>query len=129
MKKLPLLFAFAFLGLLLSACGGRQSSPAGVVKAFAAAIDKGDAKAAVALIEPSVTSQPQMQQKLESLVGLANSEIKKKGGIKSVEVTNVTVNGDSASVSVKYTYGNGSTDAETQDVVKVDGKWYLKMGQ
>ncbi|HNX04622.1 MAG TPA: DUF4878 domain-containing protein [Opitutales bacterium] len=128
LKQLPAIIACALACLIFSACGGTQSSPSGTIKAFASFLEKGDAKSAVELIDPAVVAQPEMKQKLQSLVAMGSGEIKNKGGIKSIEIVNEKVNGDTATVSVKYTYGNGTTDSESQDLVKVDGKWYLKMG-
>jgi ketosteroid isomerase-like protein len=114
-KTSSLLKSFGFaiaIGLMATGCGG--NSPSKVVRQTWAAIEKGDAKAYGELMTPETASLVVM------LGEKAKGSVAAKGGIVS---TKETINGDAATVTA--TYKDGTTD-EWQ-LVKVDGKWKVKM--
>ena len=60
---------------------------------------------------------------------MGKEEIKKKDGIKSLEVIGEEINeaGDEAAVTLKIVYGNGKEDTQTSKFVMEDGKWKYSM--
>jgi hypothetical protein len=59
----------------------------------------------------------------------AGKAIEKKGGIKKFEVVEETISedGKTAKVTMKYEYGNGTSETESNDFILVDGKWYFEL--
>ena len=88
-----------------------------------------------ALIEQVHFSKEVSQEDKDQLAALVQAkvapEIKKKDGIKNFEVgeAELAEDGQSAKVSYKIIYGNGSEEAKTQKLVLVDGKWLLDEGK
>jgi hypothetical protein len=48
-----------------------------------------------------------------------------KGGLKEFKIVNenISADGETATVDVALTYGDGSTEEQTNKYQKVDGKW------
>ena len=71
------------------------------------------------------------QQALVGVLRLSESEVDKKGGIKSVEIIEETVNpGDTtAMVKARLTYGDGSTNDGNTEMVLRDGQWKMKLNK
>lgn len=61
----------------------------------------------------------------EILASLAKetSEIKSKGGVKDIEIKNEEITGESAHVSARVIYGDGSNKTNTTNLIKEDGTW------
>ena len=57
--------------------------------------------------------------------------IEKKGGLKEVEIVSeeMAEDGNSAIVTYKQHYGDGSVKEDTQKMIKVDGKWLMDIGK
>ena len=57
--------------------------------------------------------------------------IEKKGGLKEIEIVSeeMTEDGNSAIVTYKQHYGDGSVKEDTQKMIKVDGKWLMDIGK
>lgn len=55
--------------------------------------------------------------------------MKKKDGLKSIEIISeeISEDGNTATVKIKQTYGNGETQDGTQSMVKRDGKWLMSV--
>lgn len=120
------------LTLLLLVCSfalvgcGSEPGPGDSVKDLMGAFEEGDAETIKELA-------PQMgmlgDDKLESMATQMALEAKKKGGIKSVDIKEETVDGDSATVKFVVNWGNGeSEEEETAELAKLDGKWIMDMG-
>ena len=56
-------------------------------------------------------------------------EYEKMGGLKSIEILSeeISEDGNTATVKIKQTYGNGETQEGTQSMVKRDGKWLMSI--
>jgi hypothetical protein len=67
--------------------------------------------------------------KIEGLVGMAAGEHEKKGGIKDVTINEEIISEDGTTAKVKYTinYKNGKTTSDKANLIKVNGKWYMKI--
>ena len=57
--------------------------------------------------------------------------IEKKGGLKEIEIVSeeMAEDGNSAIVTYKQHYGDGSVKEDTQKMIKVDGKWLMDIGK
>ena len=60
---------------------------------------------------------------------MGQEEMKKKDGVKSIEVIEEVINeaGDKATVKIKVVYGNGDENTQTNKFVMEDGKWKYTM--
>ena len=131
MKKMIRLMAVAIVAMAMVACGS-SNTPENATKAMLKSFQNGDYKA---LIEQVHFSKEVSQEDKDQLAALVQAkvapEIKKKDGIKNFEVgeAELAEDGQSAKVSYKIIYGNGSEEAKTQKLVLVDGKWLLDEGK
>lgn len=131
MKKMIRLMAVAIVAMAMVACGS-SNTPENATKAMLKSFQNGDYQA---LIEQVHFSKEVSQEDKDQLVALVQAkvapEIKKKDGIKNFEVgeAELAEDGQSAKVSYKIIYGNGSEEAKTQKLVLVDGKWLLDEGK
>jgi len=113
MKKLHSILAV--VGLLLAValtgigCSG-NSSPSKVAKQFYAVVEKGDTK------NYSKVMTPGMAQDMAMFGEKAKAMLAAKNGIASM---NETIDGDKATVEVKFKDGSTSN----VELVKLDGKW------
>lgn len=133
MKTTKLILGVLFLGSLfiLNSCGiGSSGSPAATVKEFSNKVEKGDFEGAIGRISTDGRSMDkEAKEELTLLLGMAKKEVDKKKGIKNMEVLSETIDpdGKTATVKMKYTYGNGSVNEESNSLVKEDGKWKLSL--
>lgn len=119
LTALVLLCSFALVG-----CGG-STGPGDTVKELNYAMEKGDLDT-VKKIVPGLAGM-MGDEKLKAMMTEASAEAKKKGGIKSVEILKEEINGDTATVEHKVTWGNGDEETETSELAKVDGQWIISM--
>lgn len=123
--------AVAIVAMAMVACGS-SNTPENATKAMLKSFQNGDYQA---LIEQVHFSKEVSQEDKDQLAALVQAkvapEIKKKDGIKNFEVgeAELAEDGQSAKVSYKIIYGNGSEEAKTQKLVLVDGKWLLDEGK
>jgi len=117
------------LGVTVFGCGGGGggggSGPSAVVKQYYAAMEKGNFKAAVALMEPEMAAFIEAfldDDDVKEAIEEGKKEAAKQGGIVSTEEE---IDDDKATVTV--TYKDGTT--ETHKLKKIDGKWKLSMGK
>lgn len=135
MKKWIQLTMICLVAMLLGACGSSTSSPSAAATALAKNLQKGDYKAIVnqMYFDKENLSADEIKQQKAMMEGLfeekASKTIEEKGGIKKFEVVEETISedGKSAEVTMKYEYGDGSTETESNDFVLVDGKWYFEL--
>jgi len=68
-------------------------------------------------------------KKMEGLAAMAYEQHEKNDGVKNIEVTEETIAEDGNSAKVKYIihFKNGDTDNETTNLLKKDGKWFIKV--
>jgi hypothetical protein len=133
MKTTKIILGILFFGslVLLNSCGsGSSVSPSATIKEFSTKVEKGDFEGAMGCI--ATDGKPvdkEAKAKLTLLLGMAKGEVEKKKGIKEMEVLSETVDpdGKTATVKMKYTYGDGSVNEESNSLVKEDGKWKLSL--
>lgn len=68
--------------------------------------------------------------KMIGLMTMANAELEKKNGLKSVDILEekIAEDGKTASVKWKITYGNDETDEENGKLLNVNGDWKMIIG-
>ena len=73
-------------------------------------------------------SEPETQ-KMEGLAAMAYEQHEKKDGVKNIEIQEETISEDGNSAKVKYIihFKNGDKDNETTNLLKIDGKWFIKV--
>jgi len=108
--------------LLTLACFG--SGPEGTVKRFYSAVEKGDIDTAVDQLSSRIVGMVG-KDKLRAGLSKQALDVKKKGGIKSLKITEMNEVGDVAEGKVTITYGDGSSETEDVKLIKEEGKWKL----
>lgn len=135
MKKWIQLTMISLVAMLLGACGSSTSSPSAAATALAKNLQKGDYKAIVnqMYFDKEKLSADEIEQQKAMMEGLfedkAGKSIEEKKGLTKFEVVEETIaeDGKSAKVTMKYEYGDGSTETGSNDFVLVDGKWYFEL--
>lgn len=121
-------FIFAALLFLIGVIGcGSASGPADVAKDFMMKIADND-KSAIDHLSPQLI-QALGKEKLEKGIEKESESIKKKGGIKSIEVEEETVEEKTARLKLKITYGDGSSKNDNVNLLLEDGKWKIGMSK
>ena len=121
MKKACLL-GVLLLSLSLVGCSS-SNNPSGVVKDFMKYTADGKMNEAVNLVTE------QGQGLVTAFFPMMTAEIKKKGGIKAIDIIKEEITGDTATVTHIVKYGNGSTDEDSSKLTKQDGKWKLHVSK
>jgi hypothetical protein len=138
MKKLVSLVSLSVVALLfvMTSCGSKQDTPSGIVKAIYGQLQKGNYENAIEIMFENAsnknekTDAKQIKESVKAFAAKAKESMDEKGGVSSFEIVNETIaeDGKSAQVTVKTTYGDGSTDEETNKFVKnEDGKWEMNI--
>jgi len=131
MKTTKIVLCFLVLGafFFLHSCGGPSSgSPSSTVKTFIDKMAKGESEAAIACISSNGKEMDQESKaKLIGLMAMGKAQSDKKQGIKNLDVLNevIAADGNTATVKVKFTFGNGDTNEEDYKLVKENGKWLI----
>jgi len=117
---------FASMLFLVAACGGSQADPESACKGMFEAMKDGDVEEVLSYLNPKMLEEPGARKKVEGLLEAKIAEFEKeKGGLDSMEVTDVKIDGDKARVKTVTTYGDGSKDTDTARLIEIDGKWYM----
>ncbi len=133
MKKLSIILSLVIASFVLftTSCGtSSSSSPADISKDILKNAEKGNFDA---IIDVFATNGKELtaeeKAKLTAMLQMGQEEMKKKDGVKSVEVIEEVINeaGDKATVKMKVVYGNGDEDTQTNKFVMEDGKWKYTM--
>jgi type IV pilus biogenesis protein CpaD/CtpE len=115
----------------LNSCSSGTSAPGdAIVKAYDFMKNKEFEKAAKMYISAKGEKFTDAEtKKMEGLAAMAYEQHKKKDGIKIVEITEETIAEDGKSAKIKFTvhFNNGDTDNEKADLLKIDGKWFIKV--
>jgi len=128
MKNVISLFAvMILLGALVISCGSSPSTPEDVAKEFMSRVEKGSSSA-LDLFSPELV-QMIGKEKLQKSIEEQSAEIKKKGGIKSVEVTDLKIEGEEATMNVITNFNDGSSETEDMKMVKKDGDWLITISK
>lgn len=128
---------FAIVLTLCMAGCGNSNTPAALAEKAAGYLQSGDYEAYADLYYfPENANPEEVKNKKELVVGLLSEKFEKtkekNGGIKSYEIVSEEVNEEAgtAEVSMKVTYGDGSTDDSNLPMKKdADGNWKLYMSK
>ncbi|MBR1804019.1 MAG: DUF4878 domain-containing protein [Muribaculaceae bacterium] len=122
----------AVMAVLFTACV-KEKSPGEAYKSYATCLAEKNFEGYVDGVDLKTEGQSKekIQEARSTLIGLlklSSAELDKKGGVKSVEVLEETINeGDTtAVVKAQFTYGDGSTKEETVEMVKRGTEWKMK---
>lgn len=110
------------LALMLSAC---SSGPESVAENFVEKAAAGETAAAMEMIDPSIRAAG--GQKLMTNIQNAPRSYQTKGGLADVKASEVSSQGDYATVNIEETYRNGEKGNSPVKLRKVDGTWYITM--
>lgn len=131
MKKLLgfLLFA-SVMALFMTSCV--NSTPSTAFKSYVELLKKGDYKgfAKHFSIDEKQSAEDQAKQ-LELYESIINDKVAKgiqeKGGLKDVQVLEeiLSEDGNKATLKVKFIYGDGTEEENTQEMVKQNGQWKM----
>ncbi|MDR1890340.1 MAG: DUF4878 domain-containing protein [Zoogloeaceae bacterium] len=123
----PRFFMLCLLGVFLVACGS-SSSPEGTVNDyFKAVVDNRveDAVAFYSIKDVKDNDLTMVKGKLQMIVGEQISKMQKSGGLQTLTTKTVSAEGDTATVEVEITYGNGKKESETLKLGKEEGGWKI----
>ena len=130
MKKVSVVLVLFAMTICLSlvSCGGGGSTPADLEKNLWTYVQKGDYEKAIkywADISVDGETKEQMKSMAAIFAGKMKESMEEKGGLKEFKIVNETISadGETATVDVALTYGDGSTEEQSNKYVKVDGKW------
>lgn len=110
--------------MMVACAGGR--TPKSVASKFYQAIGQGDYPGAL-----SYTTAANQECDTELIYAIMDKErksIEAKGGVQDIQVLSEEISPieeEGATISVQITYGNGSTNDEVFDMVKVDNRWKI----
>lgn len=126
MKKIDFFrfFTYALWVLAVTGCGIFDSGPAGTMKAFYKEVETGKLTEATGrLTGPAV--QMLGNDKLKANLAEQSEKMKRKGGIKSIEIKSEEINGEAATVEALLTFGDGSTDSDKTKLIKSEKGWLI----
>lgn len=68
-------------------------------------------------------------KKIEGLIAMAAEQWDKKDGLKNIEITEEIIEEDGNSAKVKFitNFKNGDSKNEKAKLIKIDGKWFIKI--
>lgn len=129
MKKV-FYFSLMVMAMFMMAACSSSSSPGDAMKKYSNYLIKGDYEKFVdgIALDDSETADKLKEQKAGFVALLRDKvgkEYEKMGGLKSIEI--LSEDGNTATVKIKQTYGNGETQEGTQSMVKRDGKWLMSI--
>lgn len=132
MKKVIYFSLMIMAIVVMASCS--QDTPGKAAAKYCGYVQSGDFDKFVEGIafDEKVTPEQAKEQK-EGLSALFKEkvakEFEKKGGLKNTEVISeeISEDGNSAKVKMKYTYGNGETEDQDMELIKKDGKWMMYM--
>jgi hypothetical protein len=136
-KNRTLIIAAIAIGVLLIGGGitafllfGGSDGPADVVKKIIRATERGDTDEVISHLVKrerdminTNTAQGSGKKIMEQTMAQSSKEAKEKGGVRSIEIKNEKIEGNTATVDFVVTMGNGESDPGTMRLVKEDGKW------
>ena len=133
MKKIfSFLLLFTVVALFFTSCD--KSSPGAACKSYMEMMKNGDYKGFVQGIatEEGKTAE-ENEQTAALLEGVLKDKMEKtiqeKGGIKDIQIVeeNIAEDGNTADVKMKIVYGDGTEKEDTQEMVKQNGVWKMKI--
>ena len=116
--------------LIVLAAGGfslsADNTPSGAVKKAVRSVETGNYNAfRSSFSKDALEMFETIRQDPKVLFEEVKAETEKKQGVKSLEITKETINGEKAEFCSKLTYGDGSIDETCDDLVKEGGEWKI----
>ena len=133
MKQLIRLGLMLVAVLAMVSC--TPSTPGAALKNYMSAISDKDYEKFIDVCNISEADSDKAKEIREGLIAMIQEKgsktIEKKGGLKEIEIVSeeMTEDGNSAIVTYKQHYGDGSVKEDTQKMIKVDGKWLMDIGK
>ena len=130
MKKLFTLFAVA-VAMFMVSCAGAPATPSDAAVEYYQCVVNGDYEAFANAVHFDTTDPEEIAEGKAMITSLykekAAPQIKKKGGVTSIEAVGeaISEDGNTANVQLKVVYGDGSEKNEDIKLVKVEDKWML----
>ena len=140
MKKrhVCLLSTALLCAIMLTSCGGGSGTsiisktPFDVVKASLTAIkDKNFPEALKYIMKKDGTALTKEEnEKLTGLLTLVSKELEKKQGMKEIQMVEEKISQDGNTAIVKYriVYNDGTTEDKDTNLAKVNGDWFMVIG-
>ncbi len=126
MRGRPLELMLLVFVILVSACAGR--TPTAAVQGFHRALDSGDVDKAISFLSERTVSM-MGAEKLKAGLQKASLDIKEKGGVSEVEITNEVTSGEVSRITALIRYGNGSVETQNFQLAKEGGSWKILPGE
>ena len=133
MKQLIRLGLMLVAVLAMVSC--TPSTPGAALKNYMSALSDKDYEKFIDGCNISETDSDKAKGIREGLIAMIQEKgsktIEKKGGLKEIEIVSeeMAEDGNSAIVTYKQHYGDGSVKEDTQKMIKVDGKWLMDIGK
>ena len=128
MKKI--LIILTFFTFILIGCGGSSAEKTAVD--FTQKLYTSNTKTVVDMLylgdeKPSKADMDFVFQKIDSVLEQNKAKAKKRGGFKKTDVIEKEIDGNTASIRVQTTFKDGSTQADTMDLIKINNKWKIRL--
>jgi hypothetical protein len=104
-------------------------SPAKVVEKFYSYAEAGKVNDAYELLTKDGKEMLKKYGGGVSLLSDFTREIKQKGGIKSFEIKKEEITGDTAKVTIKLSFGNGTKKEDNEELVKEGHAWRIAVSK
>lgn len=131
MKKILVVLSVLAISLGVSSCGGggtaslnKNASPSEVAVAMWKLVQDGDYEAA---LKQSAEQKDATPEEIEQLAKFAEALYAAVGGVKEVEVLSekISEDGQTATVELMLTYGNGKTEKQKEKMVMTEEGWRM----
>ena len=135
MKKLISLTMIIGIMAFMASCGSGTNSPSAAAKKIVELIQDGDYGDIVDHMYIEAKEGEDVEAQKEMLAAILDEKVGKsieeKGGLKDFEILeeNISEDGESATVRIKYYYEDGTEDSENMEFVNVDGDWMLELNK
>lgn len=127
MKRFTLFTLLILAVLMTSSCGLFSPGPGKVVEKFYQYVEKGELEAAKNLFTKEIREA--MGGKIMAGLSEETNEINAKGGVKDIEIKSEEITGESARVTARVSYGNGSDKSDNTKLIKEDGAWRITISK
>jgi hypothetical protein len=125
MKKIVVMFTMCLMMMaMMTSCGSsHENTPRGVAEAAVKCLSKKDWKGYMDLTDANDKQKEVMAQMLEKM----GQQLDDKGGMKSYEFVDEDIDEENgtATITVKVTYENQTSEDNKMKMLKKDGKWLL----
>lgn len=128
MKKI--LTILTFFTFVLIGCGDSSAEKTAVD--FTQKLYTSNTKTVVDMLylgdeKPSKADMDFVFQKIDSVLEQNKAKAKKRGGFKKADVIEKEIDENLASIRVQTTFKDGSTQADTMDLIKINNKWKIRL--